>query len=86
MIGYTTVGTNRFEEAAEFYDALLGTLGAGRAFEADTFIAWSTGECDCVEKQFSCLCRAGRWLQSSRSTSRERCPRFRRYECAKPGR
>ena len=43
MIGYTTVGTNKFEEAAEFYDALLGTLGAGRAFEADTFIAWSTG-------------------------------------------
>ena len=43
MIGYTTVGTNKFEEAADFYDALLGTLGAGRAFEADTFIAWSTG-------------------------------------------
>lgn len=43
MIGYTTVGTNKFEEAAEFYDALLGTLGAGRAFEAETFIAWSTG-------------------------------------------
>jgi catechol 2,3-dioxygenase-like lactoylglutathione lyase family enzyme len=43
MIGYTTVGTNKFEEAAEFYDALLGTLGASRAFEADTFIAWSTG-------------------------------------------
>jgi hypothetical protein len=24
MIGYTTVGTNKFDEAAEFYDALLG--------------------------------------------------------------
>jgi catechol 2,3-dioxygenase-like lactoylglutathione lyase family enzyme len=43
MIGYTTVGTNKFDEAAEFYDALLGTLGAGRAFDTDTFIAWSTG-------------------------------------------
>jgi len=43
MIGYTIVGTNKFDEAAEFYDALLGTLGAGRAFDADTFIAWSTG-------------------------------------------
>lgn len=43
MIGYTTVGTNKFEEAAKFYDTLLGTLGADRAFEADTFIAWSTG-------------------------------------------
>ena len=43
MIGYTTVGTNKFDEAAKFYDALLGTLGAGRAFDADAFIAWSTG-------------------------------------------
>ena len=43
MIGYTTVGTNKFDEAAEFYDALLGTLGAGRAFDTDRFIAWSTG-------------------------------------------
>ena len=43
MIGYVTVGTNKFEEAAEFYDALFETLGAGRAFDADSFIAWSTG-------------------------------------------
>jgi len=43
MIGYVTLGTNKFDEAAKFYDELLGTLGAGRFMEADTFIAWSTG-------------------------------------------
>ncbi len=43
MIGYVTLGTNDMDKAAAFYDALLGTLGAGRAMEAETFIAWSTG-------------------------------------------
>lgn len=43
MIGYVTLGTNKFDEAAKFYDELLGTLGARRFMEADTFIAWSTG-------------------------------------------
>jgi catechol 2,3-dioxygenase-like lactoylglutathione lyase family enzyme len=43
MIGYVTLGTNNMGEAAAFYDALLGTLGAGRMMEADTFSAWSTG-------------------------------------------
>ena len=43
MIGYVTLGTNRFDEAAKFYDELLGAIGAGRAMEGDTFIAWSTG-------------------------------------------
>ena len=43
MIGYVTVGTNKFDEAAKFYDALFETIGAGRAFDADTFIAWSSG-------------------------------------------
>ena len=43
MIGYVTVGTNKFEEAAEFYDALFGTLDVGRAFDTETFIAWSSG-------------------------------------------
>ena len=40
MIGYVTLGTNDFDAAAKFYDDLLGTLGAGRMMEADTFIAW----------------------------------------------
>jgi len=37
------LGTNNFDDAAKFYDELLGTLGAGRFLESDTFIAWSTG-------------------------------------------
>ena len=43
MIGYVTVGTNKFDEAAKFYDELLATIGAGRMMEAETFIAWSAG-------------------------------------------
>jgi predicted lactoylglutathione lyase len=43
MIGYVTLGTNDMDKAAAFYDALLGTLGAARSMEAETFIAWSTG-------------------------------------------
>ena len=43
MIGYVTLGTNKMDEAAAFYDALLGTLGASRMMEAEAFIAWSTG-------------------------------------------
>jgi predicted lactoylglutathione lyase len=42
MIGYVTVGTNDFQRAAGFYDALLGELGAKRAMEMETFIAWAT--------------------------------------------
>lgn len=43
MIGYVNVGTNRFAEAANFYDKLFGTIGAVRTFEVESFIAWSTG-------------------------------------------
>jgi len=43
MIGYVTLGTNKYEDAARFYDELLGTIGAKRLMEGDTFIAWSTG-------------------------------------------
>lgn len=42
MIGYVTIGTNDFDRAAKFYDALLGELGATRLFDMETFIAWST--------------------------------------------
>jgi predicted lactoylglutathione lyase len=40
MIGYVTLGTNDLARAARFYDALLAELGAKRAMEAETFIAW----------------------------------------------
>jgi len=43
MIGYVTLGTNKYDEAAAFYDALLGDLGASRMMEADNFIAWGVG-------------------------------------------
>ena len=43
MIGYVTLGTNDLARAAEFYDALLATIGAKRFMESDRFIAWGTG-------------------------------------------
>lgn len=43
MIGYVTLGTNDIDKAANFYDQLLATIGAGRFMETDEFIAWSTG-------------------------------------------
>jgi predicted lactoylglutathione lyase len=42
MIGYVTLGTNDFARAAKFYDALFGEIGAKRAMEMDTFIAWAS--------------------------------------------
>lgn len=44
MIGYVTIGTNDLQRAGEFYDALLGQLGAERSMELDRVIAWSAGE------------------------------------------
>jgi len=41
MIGYVTLGTNKMNEAAAFYDELLGILGASRMMEAENFIAWT---------------------------------------------
>jgi predicted lactoylglutathione lyase len=42
MIGYVTLGTNDLARAARFYDALLAELGAKRAMEMDSFIAWGS--------------------------------------------
>jgi hypothetical protein len=42
MIGYVTLGTNKFDDAAKFYDELLAVIGAGRFMESDSFIAWAT--------------------------------------------
>ncbi len=42
MIGYVTLGTNRYDEAAKYYDDLFAVIGAGRVFESDRFIAWGT--------------------------------------------
>ena len=43
MIGYVTLGTNRYDEAAKFYDELFADLGASRILESDRFVAWGTG-------------------------------------------
>lgn len=43
MIGYVTLGTNQYDEAAKFYDELLAVIGAGRIMEGDAFVAWATG-------------------------------------------
>ncbi|MDX1508126.1 MAG: VOC family protein [Woeseiaceae bacterium] len=42
MIGYTTVGSNDLEAAAKFYDELFGSIGIGRLFETETFVAWGS--------------------------------------------
>lgn len=42
MIGYVTLGTADLEKSSAYYDALLGTIGAGRFMEEpDYFIAWA---------------------------------------------
>jgi catechol 2,3-dioxygenase-like lactoylglutathione lyase family enzyme len=43
MIGYVTLGTNNFPDSVAFYDALFGSINAGRVFEMETFIAWGPG-------------------------------------------
>ena len=43
MIGYVTVGTNDFENAAAFYDKLFEILGHKRMMGSEEgFIAWGT--------------------------------------------
>jgi catechol 2,3-dioxygenase-like lactoylglutathione lyase family enzyme len=41
MIGYVTLGTNNFEKAVAFYDALFASIDVGRFLETEQFIAWS---------------------------------------------
>lgn len=42
MIGYQMVGTNNYDKAVEFYDALMKDLGAGRFMETEgSFVAWA---------------------------------------------
>lgn len=42
MIGYATLGTNDLPRAADFYDALLGELGAQRLMDFGRGYAWGT--------------------------------------------
>jgi catechol 2,3-dioxygenase-like lactoylglutathione lyase family enzyme len=44
MIGYVSVGTNDWNRALAFYDALMGELGAKRVMDFGTFVAWTQGK------------------------------------------
>lgn len=41
MIGYTMVGSKDLKRSAEFFDTVLGILGAKRVMDEETFIVWS---------------------------------------------
>jgi len=38
MIGYTMVGTKDIKKSGDFYDKVLGVVGAKRSMEGDNFI------------------------------------------------
>ena len=44
MLAYVTLGTNDKEKALEFYDAVMGELGAKRAFANDRLQFYSNGQ------------------------------------------
>ena len=39
-IGYTTLGTNDFDRAVRFYDALFAVVGVSRLWTSASFAAW----------------------------------------------
>ena len=41
MIGYTMVGSKDLKRSGDFYDKVLGVVGAKRSMEGDNFIVWS---------------------------------------------
>ncbi len=43
MINYLTIGTNRFDEAVAFYDALMSAMGAARAYATERNVGWGWG-------------------------------------------
>ncbi len=43
MLAYVTLGSNKKEESLKFYDAVLGELGAKRAFANDRLQFYSNG-------------------------------------------
>ena len=44
MIGYVCVGTNDWNRARAYYDALMGELGAKRIMDFETFVVWGKGK------------------------------------------
>jgi catechol 2,3-dioxygenase-like lactoylglutathione lyase family enzyme len=43
MISYVMAGTNRFDAAVAFYDALLTDMGATRAYSTEKNVGWGWG-------------------------------------------
>jgi len=43
VINYVMIGTNRFDEAVAFYDALLPAMGATRVPATDRYAGWGWG-------------------------------------------
>ncbi|MEP7314656.1 MAG: VOC family protein [Pseudomonadota bacterium] len=43
MINYVMVGTNRFDEAVAFYEALLTRMGATHVGATERYVAWGWG-------------------------------------------
>ncbi len=53
MIGYVTIGTNRFKEALQFYDELLSLVGDKRLWTTESMAAWGVSRNDpalCITK------------------------------------
>ena len=42
MIAYALLGTNNLQRATQFYDALLGAVGAKRAMEFERMVIWAS--------------------------------------------
>ncbi|MGB6449136.1 MAG: VOC family protein [Steroidobacteraceae bacterium] len=43
MINYVMVGTNKFDEAVAFYDALMSGMGATRVYAGERNVGWGWG-------------------------------------------
>ena len=55
MIGYITVGTNKFELALKFYDELMMLLGEKLLWKTESMAAWGSSRNDpafCIAKPY----------------------------------
>ena len=52
MIGYTMIGVKDIKRAGDFYDKVLGMLGATRKMEYEKFILWN----DAADKPSFSIC------------------------------
>jgi len=44
LIGYVTLGSGDIDRSGQFYDAVLGVIGAKRDYSNDSLIVWGTGK------------------------------------------